>query len=168
MYLAWLYLSVFIDDYIIESLPEERRTSTYAKRFLASYNDIIECRNIVELTNWYYKVIGKSSINTDRYNQARYIGTNLHARFYHGTIEFRYHEGSIDSTPILKWIDFLYEIMQSVKEIASRSTKKGRDIEKIIYDRDKIKSLQPIHLIDMIGGRASCEYITNKVNKYNM
>ena len=157
-----------IDDYIIESLPEERRTSTYAKRFLASYNDIIECRNIVELTNWYYKVIGKSSINTDRYNQARYIGTNLHARFYHGTIEFRYHEGSIDSTPILKWIDFLYEIMQSVKEIASRSTKKGRDIEKIIYDRDKIKSLQPIHLIDMIGGRASCEYITNKVNKYNM
>jgi len=58
--------------------------------------------------------------------------------------------------------------MQSVKEIASRSTKKGRDIEKIIYDRDKIKSLQPIHLIDMIGGRASCEYITNKVNKYNM
>ena len=157
-----------IDDYIIESLPEERRTSTYAKRFLASYNDIVECRNIVELTNWYYKVIGKSFINTDRYNQARYIGTNLHARFYHGTIEFRYHEGSIDSTPILKWIDFLYEIMQSVKEIASRSTKKGRDIEKIIYDRDKIKSLQPIHLIDMIGGRASCEYITNKVNKYNM
>ena len=157
-----------IDEYIIESLPKERRTSKYAKRFLASYNDIVKCKNIVDLTNWYYRVVTDSSINTDRYNQARYIGTNLHARFYHGTIEFRYHEGSIDSTPILKWIDFLYEIMQSVKEIATRSTKKGRDIEKIIYDRDKISSLKPIHLIDMIGGRTSCEYITNKVNKYNM
>lgn len=157
-----------IDEYIIESLPQERRTSTYAKRFLASYNDIIKCRNIVELANWYYKVVGNSAINTDKYNQARYIGTNLHARFYHGTIEFRYHEGSIDSTPILKWIDFLYEIMQSVKEIASRSTKKGRDIEKIIYDRDEIDSTTPMHLIDMLGGRASCEYISNKISKYNM
>jgi len=157
-----------IDDYIIESLPIERRDSDYAKRFLASYNDIRECRNIVELANWYYKVVNNSAINRDKYNQARYIGTNIHARFYHGTIEFRYHEGSIETLPILKWIDFLYEIMQSVKEIASRSTKKGRDIEKIIYDKDKIDSLPPIQLIDMIGGRGSCEYITNKINKYNM
>ena len=157
-----------IDDYIIESLPIERRDSDYAKRFLASYNDIRECRNLVELANWYYKVVNNSAINTDKYNQARYIGTNLHARFYHGTIEFRYHEGSIEATPIVKWIDFLYEIMASVKELSNRSTIRGRELEKIIYDKDKLTSITPISLIDIIGGRSSCEYITNKITTYNI
>tara|TARA_R100001082_G_scaffold29110_1_gene14648 strand:- start:2000 stop:3949 length:1950 start_codon:yes stop_codon:yes gene_type:complete len=151
-----------IDSELTRSLPRDRRDSSYAKRFIANYNNIIKCKDIVDFSKFYYINWNETDINTNRYNTARYIGTNIHARFYHGTIEFRHHEGTEESRPIMKWIEFLYNIMQSTKETANLSTNRGKKINRIIYNEGRFFKIEPIKLINIIGGSEACEYITNR------
>ena len=151
-----------IDSEITRSLPRDRRDSSYAKRFIATYNSIIKCKDIVDFSKFYYIDWNATSINTNRYNTARYIGTNIHARFFHGTIEFRHHEGTEEARPIMQWIGFLYNIMQSTKETANLSTNRGKKINRIIYNEGRFSKIEPIKLINIIGGSEACEYITNR------
>ena len=153
-----------IDDTIQESLPRERRNSSYAKKFVMNYNRIVKWRNILDLSKHYYEERNNTTIDNRRYNNARYTSTNLHARFYHGTIEFRHHEGSLDGRPIYKWVRFLYNIMQATKETANQSTNRGKRLNKILYNRNLIEKTTDMKLIDIIGGNYSSNYIIDRIN----
>ena len=91
----------------------------------------------------------------EKYNEGRYIGTNLHARFFLGTIEFRYHEGTIYSEPIKNWIRFLNRIMKTSTTLVNNNT---------LYNKIISNKIQPIDVIRDMAGNWGVEYIENRIS----
>lgn len=50
-----------------------------------------------------------------KWNECRYFGFNLHSLFYHKTVEFRYHAGTISPDKIIRWVHFLKAILLYVR-----------------------------------------------------
>ena len=144
-----------IQKLIYESIPSNRRSSSYAKTITMSTKDISLINSLSELINKYY-AMSDSYIDDHKYNSARYIGTNLHARFFLGSIEFRYHEGSIRSQPIKEWILFLNRIMNKSKTL-HKDTKLYRQILSVGNDMDILRS---------VTGRYGVDYIEKRIDKH--
>lgn len=149
-----LMLSSSIQDTIYESLPEDRRESDYARKITMTPAQISEIGDLPTLVSKYYNMTG-GVYNLGRYNEGRYIGTNLHARFFLGTIEFRYHEGQIYSPPIRSWIKFLNRLMDTSKDLHRN---------KKLYQQVLSSTSNAMDIIDSIGGRESTEYIEKRIN----
>ena len=139
---------------IYDSIPEYRRDSSYLREIKMSTKEIESINNIHSLVRDYYHMANTSFTDT-KYNEARYIGTNLHARFFLGTIEFRYHEGSIKSQPILNWIRFLNSIMQSSKQLSSNTK---------LYNKIISNKTSTTDLIEAVSGHNGVEYIESRVD----
>ena len=149
-----LMLSSSIQDTIYESLPSDRRENSYARRITMTPTQISEIEDLPTLISKYYNMTG-GVYNLGRYNEGRYIGTNLHARFFLGTIEFRYHEGQIYSPPIRSWIKFLNRLMDTSKDLHRN---------KKLYQQVLSSTSNAMDIIDSIGGRESTEYIEKRIN----
>lgn len=147
-------LTSSIQKTIYNSLPQSRVTNSYARPIELSPVDIAQLKDLPSLVRSYYSMAG-DSFNSNRYNDARYIGTNLHARFFLGTIEFRYHEGDIYSKNIKRWIKFLNRIMDTSKDL-HRNTK--------LYQKVLSTSSNEMDIIHSIGGAESTEYIEERIN----
>ena len=149
-----LMLSSSIQDTIYESLPEDRRGNEYARKITMTPTQISEIGDLPTLVSKYYNMT-RSNYNLGRYNEGRYIGTNIHARFFLGTIEFRYHEGQIYSPPIRSWIRFLNRLMDTSKDLHRN---------KKLYQQVISDTSNAMDIIDSIGGRESTEYIEKRIN----
>ena len=72
--------------------------------------------NLDKFDSTWYKMRDKSRIKEmkKRKNDSgtRYCGVNLHSAFYRGTIEFRYHSGTLDPIKILKWTNILLQLVE--------------------------------------------------------
>ena len=145
-----------IQDSIYKTLPEYRRGSSYVRKISLTTDTIDKISSLSELVSKYYNMQGES-ITENKYNGARYIGTNLHARFFLGTVEFRYHEGSTSSKRILDWIIFLNSIMSTSKEL-----NKNRDLYRKIIS----KKTQLDDILYAISGHKGVEYIESKTQEY--
>ena len=62
--------------------------------------------------------------STDKYNDARYSGLNMHSRYYHGSLEFRLHSGTLNSRKIFNWISILNVIIIKGIQLSKDSKKK--------------------------------------------
>ena len=51
------------------------------------------------------------------YVNDRYYGTNLCALQKYGTIEFRYHSGTVDAEKIIAWVRILNAIVSCVRSV---------------------------------------------------
>jgi len=144
---------------IYDSLPNDRieHTDEYAKEITYSPIEIASMKDLPTLVKNYYS-INNNTFSTDKYCGARYVGTNLHARFYLGTIEFRYHEGTTNSSKIKDWIRFLNSIMNTSKTLVNRPN---------LYKKIISKDTEPLDIINMIGGRESVEYIERRIDRAN-
>lgn len=114
-----------IEPVIFEMLPKSRRNNKYA---LPLRNWINEAR-MLELTRkplpsmehlqmLWYKARDLDQSNRYRngkYDSSRYHGFNLHALFTIGTIEMRYHHGTLNRRKITNWINFHLMIFDWVK-----------------------------------------------------
>ena len=143
-----------LQGYIYRGLPSNRTDNTYCKEIPMSPRKISKMKSLTHLVSEYYK-----SANTDltdsKYNDARYFGTNMHARFYLGTIEFRYHEGSIYSRPIQEWIQFLNRIMTTATRLQRDPVLCSRIIS------DKIPTMD---ILKDITGVFGAEYIDRRID----
>ena len=142
---------------IYDGLPRNRQDSRYCKFINYSSRDWAMIDNLPTLVDSYYR-LEDSMLNDSKYNEARYLGTNLHARFYLGTIEFRYHEGSTKSKPIEHWIRFLNTIM----DVSKKLHKKPKLYSKIISMKT-----QPIDVVRDISGVWGAEYIEGRIDNNN-
>ena len=149
-----LMLTSSIQKTIYKSLPQSRVTNSYAKPIELNPVEIAQIKDLPSLVRSYYAMSG-DSFDSSRYNDARYVGTNLHARFFLGTIEFRYHEGEIYSKNIKRWIKFLNRIMDTSKDL-HRNTK--------LYQKVLSSSSNEMDIIHSIGGAESTEYIEERIN----
>jgi hypothetical protein len=143
-----------LQGYIYRGLPSNRTGNTYCKEIPMSPRKISRMRSLTHLVNEYYKG-ANTNLTDNKYNDARYFGTNIHARFYLGTIEFRYHEGSVYSRPIKEWIQFLNRIMTT-------ATKLHRDpvlCSRIISDK-----IPTMDILKDITGVFGAEYIDRRID----
>ena len=143
-----------LQGYIYRGLPSNRTDNTYCKEIPMSPRKISRMRSLSHLVNEYYKG-ANTNLTDNKYNDARYFGTNIHARFYLGTIEFRYHEGSVYSRPIQEWIQFLNRIMTT-------ATKLHRDpvlCSRIISDK-----IPTMDILKDITGVFGAEYIDRRID----
>ena len=143
-----------LQGYIYRGLPSNRTDNTYCKEIPMSPRKISRMRSLTHLVNEYYKG-ANTNLTDNKYNDARYFGTNIHARFYLGTIEFRYHEGSIYSRPIQEWIQFLNRIMTTATRLQRDPVLCSRIIS------DKIPTMD---ILKDITGVFGAEYIDRRID----
>ena len=142
-----------IQSPIYETLPEDR-SKHYCRNITMSAKEIEKIDSLPILIEKYYEMQG-TGITDNKYNEARYIGTNIHARFYMGSVEFRYHEGVISSSPIMDWIRFLNRIMKA-------STKLNKSPE--LYKKIVSSKTQPIDIIRDVAGLWGANYIEGRID----
>jgi hypothetical protein len=152
-----LMIMTRIQYLLYESIPESRRETSYAREITMPIDTISKISNLSQLVDDYYSM-ADTNISDNKYNDARYIGTNIHARFYLGSIEFRYHEGTIESKPIRDWILFLNKIM---------STSKNLHNDNKLYSKILDYKSQPIDIIRDVAGVSGVDYIESKIDTNN-
>ena len=158
-----------IEPSIIKSLPEDRRSSRYALPIdkvigIPLENKYIykNINNLKELVSFSYEVLSDTNPGDSRYNPSRYRGTNIHSRFFHGTIEFRYHEGALDPSGIMNWINLCNKIMVAASCL-ERDTSKWKRIKNMLLNEE-----HELDVIKSIGGQSSLDYIEDKIKRYDM
>ena len=158
-----------IEPVIMNSMPKHRRFNRYCKPIDEDFGQPIvnshiynNINSIEELVDFSYRDLSKVDPDENRYNSSRYRGMNLHSRFYHGTIEFRYHEGEIESTPILDWIRFCNRIMVAAKSLEGYTDKWKRIKSMILSD-----NADGLDVIKNIGGRDSLNYVEERIKRFS-
>ena len=91
-------------------MPKSRQDSNWCKDFDISKDTLLRINSESGLIDTYYDYMD-SEPSSDKYNDARYSALNIHSRYYHGTIEFRLHSGTINKEKILNWISILNVIV---------------------------------------------------------
>lgn len=91
---------------IYSMLPPSRKSNSYCmkmdSRFWEQTHDLRTLKNLEGLkTNFYGQ--GNLSNAKSHGNGKRYYGCNIHSLFYRGTIEFRYHSGTVEPQKIINW-----------------------------------------------------------------
>ena len=143
-----------IQSVIYDSIPDNRRDTSYARVITMTPKEIAKIDTLGHLITSYYGMVD-SVISDNKYNEARYIGTNIHARFYLGSIEFRYHEGTIKANHIRHWIMFLNKIMSSSKSLYSNPK---------LYRKIIDTKLSALDIVRDITGISGAEYIESKID----
>ena len=87
-------------------MPPSRQSSNWCRDADMDADILRRVSDEQDLISEYYESMD-SSPSDDKYNDARYCGINIHSRYYHGTIEFRLHSGTINKTKISNWISIL-------------------------------------------------------------
>ena len=158
-----------IEPSIMNSMPAHRRLNRFCKSIdddfgqpLVNSHVYDKINSLEELVDFSYRDLSKVDPDENRYNSSRYRGMNLHSRFYHGTIEFRYHEGEIYSDPIIDWVRFCNRIMIAAKSLDGHTDKWKRIKSMILSD-----NADGLDVIKNIGGRSSLSYIEERIKRFS-
>ena len=148
-----LMIMTKIQPLLYLSLPSNRGDD-YCRQLEWSMEELRGVKNLPQLVTSYYN-LQDSIFSDDKYNEARYVGTNIHARFLLGSIEFRYHEGTTYSSEIVEWIRFLNKIMKQSINLHSNN----RLYRKIINNKT-----HAMDVVREITGISGAEYLENRIN----
>ena len=141
-----------LQSIIYRTLPDDR-DNHYCREITMPTRDIMSIETLPELVKKYY-TMAESILTDEKYNEGRYIGTNLHARFFLGTVEFRYHEGTVYSKPIKDWIRFLNKIMKASTDLHKKPN---------LYNKIASNKVKSIDIVRDITGLWGAEYIEAKI-----
>ena len=136
-------------------MPKSRQGSNWCKDFNMMLADLIGIDSEEQLVSLYYESMD-SHPSTDKYNDARYSGLNLHSRYYHGSLEFRLHSGTLNKTKILNWISICNTIVE-----------KGIELSKLTReDTHKWFSVSAEYKIKEVFGERLSSYMNKRVAKF--
>jgi len=168
---AWKLRSIIIgysiiEDILISMLPQSRRENNFCLKMekLFSIRDMSRFNTIENIEKLYYNDSYESikKRKAEKYDNMRYYGLNLHSLFMdRGTIEIRYHSGTINTEKILRWI----EIHQKIIIYLSKSALAGKvgNLSSVYDVRKKTKALSEI-----IGlSNNTRDYIISRINENN-
>ena len=167
-----IYIIKGIESTILDSMIKNRKDNRYCRTLnRLKYIDLDRVKNLSDLCKLWYNNLTYSDerMTMSHYNNSRYHGLNLHSRFYMGTIEFRYHEGTMDYEDIMDWIYFCRNIINSARIMSndklSRQGRKYRNKLIETFVKDKGIKTTPLERIHLIGGKDSAQYIERRINK---
>ena len=152
-----------IEDMIFSFIPPSRWVSHYCQRLCKdySYNNFDPSKGFDE--SW-YKEDDRALLRirkTRKYDKARYYGLNMHSVTLNGTIELRYHSGTINARRILLWVSFcLYVVEYALKNYSEKEIKCLFDMETGWEKFEKMCGVfnLPIQLRN---------YLETRINKFN-
>jgi hypothetical protein len=111
--LKWtLLLGKSIQDIIYKMMPISRRDGRWAKRIPMSRESILNICDDYDFVDSWYSAWGVEP-SYEKYNHSRYCGMNMHSRIINGSIEFRYHSGTINRNKIINWITICQAIVDT-------------------------------------------------------
>lgn len=119
------FYSVF-DDILLAMLPASRRGNKYCRAIKnhLTLDDLEKIHEAEELDAFWYQIkvmSGKEKerlarIKGEKYHETRYLGVNLHSAYYRGTVEIRYHSGTLSKQKILNWLTLNQSIFRFVED----------------------------------------------------
>lgn len=157
-----------VEDLLLSMMPSSRWDNHFCLRLSHQYsfNDFGKNMKLEMFESKWYKTISKSDIDcykTQKHDGkgTRYCGLNLHSTMYRGTIEFRYHSGTVEHQKILKWIYLLLKII-------NYATKRYEDKEIVsLYSQPTTQSkLRKFFEIFRIRKDIQ-DYIKARIKKFN-
>jgi hypothetical protein len=129
---------LLLDNAILKMLPRERRRNRYCSPLNRknavlgrahiergagfTLGDFINSSSISALREKIYKVKTRAEVEQElqnHYSSSRYYGINFHSLWNrgYGTIEIRYHHGTLNSYELLPWIAFHQHILDNARKI---------------------------------------------------
>jgi hypothetical protein len=93
-------------------MPMSRRDGRWAKRIPMSRESILNICDDYDFVDSWYSAWGVEP-SYEKYNHSRYCGMNMHSRIINGSIEFRYHSGTINRNKIINWITICQAIVDT-------------------------------------------------------
>ena len=113
-----------LEPLIYNMLPKSRSESRYSKPMETIDSQVIlDVKSVSDLCQLWYEAMNGTHASSEKYNDSRYRGFNLHSRFLHGTIEYRYHHGTISDYYINNWILFCLAISDFGTTLLSKDKK---------------------------------------------
>lgn len=146
-------------------VPEDGRKN-YCQRLSEDYlfKNFRKQVNKNDFEKDWYKVTTMRQVQnrkSHKYDESRYYGLNIHSIFYRGTIELRYHSGTIEEKKIINWIDITSRMVNYAIHRYDEKEVAWFFNQETGYEKFK----KFTHLMGMNNRLA--EYMMNRINKFN-
>ncbi len=96
-----------------------------------------------------------------KYDESRYYGLNIHSIFYRGTIELRYHSGTVEDYKIINWVNITSRMIEYAINRYKQSEVEWFYNTETSYEKFK----RFTHLMDFPSSLK--DYMQNRINKFN-
>jgi hypothetical protein len=157
-----------VEDVIFSMLPPSRWNSNWCERLSKKYgfDDFKKTMTLADFEKkWYLNAteeeIEKSKGSKHDCKGTRYHGLNLHSTMYRGTVEFRYHSGSMEPSKILSWAGLLLALVDySIKRY------KDQDINELYSMPVTEMKLRRMFALLKIPDQTQ-KYIQERIAKFN-
>lgn len=150
-----------VEDIIYSMLPPSRWGTSYCQQLNKNYlyDNFKKKMKKSDVEKSIYKVTNMREVGqrkSHKYDSLRYYGLNIHSIFYRGTIELRYHSGTVEDYKILRWIEIASRIIDySINHYKEKEVKELFDLETGYEKWKKFKTLfkLPNDVIKYMDGR---------------
>ena len=131
-----LLLGKSVQNILYKMLPPSREISRWCRKIPMSRESIRSIESNQDFIDSWYSSWGVDP-SMDKYNDARYCNMNMHARILHGSIEFRYHSGTLNKEKLLHWIRICTAIVDKARDITVNLDHFNNvELNRIILTRD--------------------------------
>ena len=145
----------YFQEILKSMMPKSRQDSNWCRDFNMMFDELVGIDSEEQLVSLYYESMDCSP-SIEKYNDARYSGLNLHSRYYHGSLEFRLHSGTLNKTKILNWISICNTIVE-----------KGIELSKLTReDTYKWFDVSAEHKILEVFGKKLASYMNKRIAKF--
>ena len=165
-----LYVARKIEPLLYAMQPDSRRRSNWCREMRLSKQGIDSIdSNDSFVDSWY-----DGDASTEKYHDSRYHGLNLHARVYLGTVEFRYHTGTINARKMRCWAEICTAIVDTGAYLSRFSKNKDSKLSKKQREMKRIFTSNVDHYVNVdIASRLlnlskeAKAYMTERINKFS-
>ena len=108
-----------IEPHLYSMLPASRRNNRYCQPMSQNFDNLRGVRDRDDFIDFWYDT---NRYSDSRWNDKRYYGLNMHPGLREdgiGTIEIRYHNGTLNKTKMRAWAIFWTTLIDYAKEIAN-------------------------------------------------
>ena len=108
-----------IEPHLCSMLPPSRRNNRYCQPMSQAFYELNNVRDRDDFIDYWYDT---NRYSDSRWNDKRYYGLNMHPGLREdgiGSIEIRYHNGTLNKTKMRAWAIFWTTLIDYAKEIAN-------------------------------------------------
>lgn len=155
-----------IEDIIYSMLPPSRWGTHFCQQLSKNYlyDNFKKQMKKNDAEKEIYKATNMKDISrrkNHKYDASRYYGLNIHSIFFRGTIELRYHSGTVEDWKILNWIDITSRIVDY-----AINTYDEKVIEGLFNMPTSWEKFKAFRNLFKLKDRLS-EYMTDRISKFN-
>jgi hypothetical protein len=155
-----------VEDILFSVLPPSRWQNRYCQRLAKDYlyANFKKNKSNKDLEKKWYKEQNEGVIlsrKLEKYDNSRYFGLNIHSLFFRGTIELRYHSGTVNERKILNWVELQLKIFDwAINHYEEEAVEKLFNME---TSWNKFNNLMGLLNISY----TIRDYLTDRINKFN-